>query len=186
MPRRPVWLIAIALGIGGLPGTGTAERAWVKDEVRLNIRAGPGVEFKIHRAVKTGDSFEVLSRTEGWTEVRGRDALQGWIPAGYLQAEAPARIRLERHEADTAKLRSDHSRVSTEVETLRTENRELSQTSTALQSRLETIEKENTELRAGARWPEWITGASILVVGGLLGIIVHATTTRRQTRRIRL
>jgi len=186
MSRHLALLIAIALGIASAPGTSLAERAWIKDEVRLNLRTGPSVEYRIVGGAQTGDSFEILSRTEGWTEVRGRDALQGWIPAGYLQAEAPARIRLERHEADTAKLRSDHSQVSTEVETLRTENQELSQTRAVLKSRLETVEKENTELRAGARWPEWITGASILVVGGLLGIIVHATTTRRRTRRIRL
>jgi len=186
MPRRLTLLIASALAITSLPVTSGAERAWIKDEVRLNIRTGPGVEYRILGTVKTGDSFEILSRSEGWTQLRGRDALQGWIPAGYLQAEAPARIRLARHEADSAELRSGHSRLSKEVDTLRTENQELSQTRATLQSRLDTIERDNTKLRAGARWPEWITGASILVVGGLLGIIVHATTTRRQTRRIRL
>ncbi|MEE2678253.1 MAG: TIGR04211 family SH3 domain-containing protein [Myxococcota bacterium] len=186
MPRTSALLIATVLVVSGLPATSLAERAWVKDEVRLNIRTGPGVEYRIRGAVKTGDSFEVLSRTEGWTEVRGRDALQGWIPAGYLQAEAPARIRLERHEADTAELRLGHSRLSEEVQTLRTENTELSETRTTLQSRLDTLEKDNMELRAGARWPEWITGASILIVGGVLGMIVHAATTRRQTRRIRI
>lgn len=186
MPRRLALLIATTLAVASLPATSGAERAWVKDEVRLNIRTGPGLEYRILGAVKTGDSFEILSRTEGWTEVRGRDALQGFIPAGYLQAAAPARIRLARHEADTADLRSSHSRLSKEVDTLRADNQELSQTRTALQSRLDTIEKENTKLRAGARWPEWITGAAILVVGGLLGIIVHATTARRQTRRVRL
>ena len=153
MPRTSALLIATVLVVSGLPATSLAERAWVKDEVRLNIRTGPGVEYRIRGAVKTGDSFEVLSRTEGWTEVRGRDALQGWIPAGYLQAEAPARIRLERHEADTAELRLGHSRLSEEVQTLRTENTELSETRTTLQSRLDTLEKDNMELRAGARCP---------------------------------
>ena len=186
MSRRLASLMAVAFGLAIVPGAGGAERAWVKDEVRLNLRSGPGVEYRIRGGVQTGDSFEVLSRTEGWTEVRNGDDLQGWIPAGYLQDEAPARIRLERYEADAETLREDHSRVSAEVETLRTQNRELSETRTMLKSRLERVEKENNELRAGARWPEWITGAAILIVGGVLGIVVHATTTRRQTRRIRL
>ena len=108
MPRTSALLIATTLALAGLPSVSLAERAWIKDEVRLNIRTGPGVEYRIRGAVKTGDSFEVLSRTEGWTEVRGRDALQGWIPAGYLQAEAPARIRLERHEAEGVLVAARH------------------------------------------------------------------------------
>ena len=56
----------------------------------------------------------------------------------------------------------------------------------ALEERAAKLDRENIELRAGARWPEWIAGGSILLVGGVLGMAVHASSARRQTRRIRL
>ena len=42
------------------------------------------------------------------------------------------------------------------------------------------------ELKAGARWPEWITGAAILASGMLVGSIVQTWASRRPRSRIRL
>jgi hypothetical protein len=41
------------------------------------------------------------------------------------------------------------------------------------------------ELRAGARWPEWIAGASILAVGMLMGAILQSANGRRARPKIR-
>jgi hypothetical protein len=45
---------------------------------------------------------------------------------------------------------------------------------------------DNLELRAGARYPEWITGASILAAGMALGAMLHRSSGRRTPKRIRL
>jgi hypothetical protein len=42
------------------------------------------------------------------------------------------------------------------------------------------------KLHAGDRYPEWITGASILAAGMLLGSVLYRASTRRQQTRIRL
>ena len=186
MLRRIALLLTAVALLASLAGAAHAERAWVKDEVRLNIRTGPGVQFRIRGVLKTGDSVEVVSRGDGWTQVRGPEVDNGWIPEGYLQAEAPARIRLERHEAETADLRQRFAAISTEVEELRGRNEELTSRETAGASEVQRLTRENLELRAGARWPEWIAGASILFVGSILGIFVHRSTTRRPSPRIRL
>jgi hypothetical protein len=55
-----------------------------------------------------------------------------------------------------------------------------------LNSRNRRLETENHRLKAGTRWPEWITGASILAVGMLMGAIFHAWTNRRSHSRVRL
>ena len=81
-----------------------AETAWVKDQVRLNLRSGPGTKYRIIEGIGTGDQIEVLTRAEGWTQVR-TETNKGWIPEGFLQPEAPAAIRLERLEAQTADVR---------------------------------------------------------------------------------
>lgn len=183
--KRRTGALVVALLLLAPAGRALAERAWVKDEVRLNVRTGPGTQFRILGGIGTGDSVEILDRGDGWTQVRGSTG-EGWIPAGFLQAEPPARIRLERFEADTAELRERFGRLSSEVEELRARNQELSAGDEERDAEIARLTRENLELRAGARWPEWIAGASILGVGGLLGIFVHWSSSRRTTRRIRL
>jgi SH3 domain protein len=186
MIRRHGLLLVLVAPLLILAQTGHAERAWIKDELRLNIRTGAGVQYRIVGVLKTGDSVEILSRGEDWTRVRAHGGMEGWIPAGYLQAEAPARIRLERHEADTSALRERFEKISAEVEELRGRNEQLSKQESSQQSEMQRLTRENLELRAGARWPEWVAGASILFVGSILGIIVHRSSTRRPGPRIRL
>ena len=179
MSRCRALLFAVLLGMIGLPAASHAEQAWIKDEVRLHKRTGPGTQYRILGPVKTGESFEVLSRAKEWTQVRDAEG-DAWIPAGYLQNEPPARVQLERYIAERAQMRGDHGTLTVEVEALRAANAELTGQVAALDETAKKFERENFELKAGARWPEWISGASILLVGGILGIIVHASTGRRQ------
>ena len=54
----------------------------MKEEIRLNIRSGPGVQFRIMGRMKTGDAVQVLERGDGWTKVRVPSLGEGWIPEG--------------------------------------------------------------------------------------------------------
>ncbi len=74
--------------------TSQAGNSWVRDEVHLNLRSGAGNEYRIIGRLKTGDTASILSRGDGWTQVRTDAGLEGWIPAGFLQANPPARIAL--------------------------------------------------------------------------------------------
>jgi len=186
MIRRLALLLVAAAALVMLAGVSHAERAWIKDELRLNIRTGPGVQYRILGVLGTGDSVEVVSRGEGWTQVRAPGGMGGWIPEGYLQAETPARILLERHEAETAELRTRFEKLSAEVVDLRSSNQQLSEQDSEQRAEIDLVTRENLELSAGARGPEWITGASILFVGAILGIIVHRSASRRPSPRIRL
>ena len=93
------------------PFPASASADYVRDQLRINMRTGPGVQFRILGVLKTGDSVEVVSRGDGWTQVRGPEVDNGWIPEGYLQTEAPARIRLERHEAETIRTAKLENRI---------------------------------------------------------------------------
>ena len=66
------------------------------------------------------------------------------------------------------------------------ENAKLNDTETEQKEELETLTRDNMELRAGARWHEWITGACLLAVGMLMGAIVQSMNGRRARPRIRL
>jgi SH3 domain protein len=166
----------------------SAETSWVKDELRLNLRSGPGNEYRIKGFIKTGDSVTVLSRREGWVQVRttSPDAEDGWVEDGFLAAEPPAAMRLEKMKTETADARGQFGSLTERVKSLETENGTLKEEDVAQKEELESLTRDNMELRAGARWPEWITGACLLAVGMLMGAIVQSMNGRRSRPRIRL
>jgi SH3 domain protein len=185
-PRRAAAFLALAAPLALLASESRAERAWVKDELRLNLRTGPGVQYRIRGAVKTGDAVEILSRGDSWTQIRVDEIGEGWIPVGYLQPTAPASLQLAQSEAEAAELRERVATLSRDATELRSANQTLSERDEGQKAEIERLVRENLKLRAGARWPEWIAGACILSVGMIIGSILHRNATRRKTSRIRL
>lgn len=175
----------VLLGIALLATTAAAERGWVKDELNLNLRSGPGTQFRILDSVKTGDQVEIIMEGDGWTQIR-KGSVEGWIPAGFLQPMPPAGMRLERSRAQAEQLEGELGRTNAKVEQLTTRNEELAQRDESQRSEIEILTRENMELKAGARWPEWVTGAGILAVGMLMGAILQSISGRRSRPRIRL
>jgi SH3 domain protein len=179
----PYVALVLALLLGSAEGW--AQTVWVKDEVRLNVRTGPGTEFRIVSSIGTGDSVRIVERAESWTKVRMEDGSQGWVPGGFLQTEPPARVILEQQQSGSQELSDRLQALSEEVETLRAQNQQLSANEAGRSAEIERLTRENMSLRAGARYPEYIAGASILIVGGILGAWLRGAT-RRQSPRIRL
>ena len=191
MRRRFLFGLGLAALLFLLPASGlTADRGWVRGEIRLNIRTGPGTEFKIVGVAKTGDALDVLQREEGWTRIRvvGPNAKirEGWIPEGYLNPTPPPTLRLAQAEERVADLSARFEALQQEAEALRQETATLSTTNSAQKTELDQVTQENMRLHAGDRYPEWITGASILAAGMLLGSLIYRSSTRRQQTRIRL
>ncbi len=163
-----------------------AENAWVKDDLRLNLRTGPGTEFRIIGVMKTGDAAAIMARSDGWTQVRVSELGEGWIPAGYLQPEPPARIGLAQREVEVETLRQQLEELTQEAEELRQANTGLASQETARSAELARLTRENLAFRAGARWPEWFAGAGILGTGMIVGAIMSRATGRRRPARVRL
>jgi SH3 domain protein len=187
MRRLRAWSVAIGSSlIALLVSPVDASAAWVKDEVNLQIRTGAGSQFRITGRIKTGDTVDIIGKGEGWTNVRTGEGLEGWVPAGFLQAEPPARVALERVEREASKLRNEVERLTGQTDTLRSSNEDLSGRDEGQRSEMDRLTRENYELRAGARWPEWITGGGIVLVGMALGMILSRSSGRRRQPRIRL
>jgi SH3 domain protein len=163
-----------------------AEPAWVSGEVRLNLRSGPGNQYRILGVLKTGDSLQVLERSEKWTKVRTAAGEDGWIPGGYLNPQPPPTIRLEELEAEVAKLRSVLDSSEAEASGLRQRSEELSANDSEQKAEIERLTKENYRLHAGERWAEWITGALVLSTGMALGALLSRISSRRGRQRLRL
>ena len=128
----------------------SANTGWVKGEIRLNLRAGAGTQFKILGGVKTGDEVVVLATRESWTRVQTGDGKIGWIPAGYLETEPPPVLRLQQLEGETATLRSQLEELRAETADLRETNATLTSNDSGQREEIEALKIENFELRAGA------------------------------------
>ena len=112
-----------------------AARRYVRDEIRINMRAGPGNQYKILKVLTSGDMVDQVGGVEGWHNVSLADGEQGWVPGGYLVAEPPASVAVPRLQADldkaNAKIGELEQKLETqaeaikEVEDLRSENQKL-------------------------------------------------------------
>jgi SH3 domain protein len=164
----------------------TAESAWVRGEVRLNLRSGPGNQYRILGVVKTGDSLKVMQRGEDWTQIRTAAGDEGWIPGGYLDAQPPPTLRLEELEVEVGNLRDALEKAETETSSLRHRSEKLTANDSEQVTEIERLTKENYRLRAGERWAEWITGALVLSTGMALGALLSRISSRRHRQRLRL
>jgi SH3 domain protein len=170
-----------------LAAPAAAEPAWVKDELRVNLRTGPGVKYRILGALETGDAVTILARNEDWTQVLPEELPQGWIPAGYLEATPPAHVALAEREAENDALKKRLAAVTESESRFRSAHDEISSRDAAQQAEIERIRRENLELRVGTRWIEWLTGAGIVLFGMALGAIVaRGSGRRRRQQRIKL
>ena len=184
MKRRFAVAGLLAIGLCAAVAA-SAENAWVRG-APLNLRSGPGTQYRILAAAQPGERMQILKRGNGWTQVRTGEGKAGWIAAGYLDAKAPPAIRLAELEAEAEKLRGSLSTTTEEASRLRESNNSLSSTDTGQRGEIEQLTKENYKLRAGTRSAEWLTGALILGMGMVLGAILHSFSGRRRTQRLRL
>lgn len=73
---------------------------YVTDELWLQLRTGPSSEYRIIKAIKTGDRLDELSTNEesGYSKVRTKEGVEGWVLTRFLEKAPIARIRLARAE----------------------------------------------------------------------------------------
>ena len=186
----PVRLGALAVAAALLFTLGVAQPAsagaWVKGDVLLNIRTGPGVDNRPVGSITTGDPVEVLEQADGWTRVRSEKAGEGWIPAGFLQDAPPALVKLQQIESEAAQLRRRVEELSAEAEKLRADHAQVATRDTEQAREIQRLTEENAALQSDVIWPVMITGASILFAGGLIGAWMRGSAGRKPATRVRL
>jgi len=185
--RCGLWVMTTTL-LATLPAAVShAQNAWVADrEVNLTLRTGAGTQYRIIGGIKTGDAVTILTRGDGWTQVRIADGKEGWVSEGFLQPNPPARVALSKLEEAAESLRDQIEMLSKETAGLRGANDKLTDNDSGQRLEIDRLTRENYELRAGARWPEWITGGVIVLVGLALGALLGRNAGRRRQQRIRL
>jgi SH3 domain protein len=83
-----------------------ADTAYVSDKLVVGVYATATTEGERIAQLATGDTVEVESREQDFTQVRLADGREGWIKNSYLSADPPAAGKIPALQAELQKLRA--------------------------------------------------------------------------------
>jgi uncharacterized protein YgiM (DUF1202 family) len=178
-------LAATLVTLAALAVSASAEKAWVRG-ASLNLRSGAGREQSVLGSLAPGEPVEVIGESGEWLEVRREDGSEGYIAARYVSRDAPPEARIHELEGEVERLRDELAGAAREADDARQRGEEAAGLHAERAAEIERMRRENEALRAGARWPEWITGALILSTGMALGAALRGVSGRRRQARLRL
>ncbi len=85
-----------------------AEKRYVSDVLIINLRTGPGNDFRILKGLKSGTHLEFIEANaeKKFTKVKTDKGLEGWVPTRFMLKEPIAfeRLILAQRELDKTKL----------------------------------------------------------------------------------
>lgn len=97
-----------------LPGILHAQQArYISDELALDMRSGPGNQYRILQMVPAGARVQVLGQDDGWTQVRLPGGQEGWVLTRFLSSTPSARSRLEEAEETLRDTREENETLAT-------------------------------------------------------------------------
>ena len=147
-------------------GASRASADYIGGDVRVYLRAGPGLEFRILKILGMGAPAQKLSRAGEWVQVRV-EGVEGWIPAGDLSDEEPANVALPKLRE---KLVAAEARASELGQKLSQQTAQLEELA-SIKERNRVLEDDASRANATARWKSLATGAGITLVGILIGLL---------------
>ncbi|MBD2859127.1 TIGR04211 family SH3 domain-containing protein [Spongiibacter sp. KMU-158] len=148
MNRLTSWryfYLALCLPLFPLAGSAQAqssETRFITDQIHVPLRVGAGTKYRIvHRGLPSGTQLELIETDEdnGFSRVKTRSGLEGWLPSQYLSNQPGARNQLE---AATAKL----ERLQTSNQQLREELGDTSQSNSENSALISSLKEENARL----------------------------------------
>ncbi|HTO55458.1 MAG TPA: SH3 domain-containing protein [Myxococcota bacterium] len=159
---------AAIVGLAACLCAATPARAdYLGGELRIAVRAGPGLEFKVLRTLPAGASAQKLQAAGEWVQVRISGELDGWIPIANLTNEEPPSVALPRVKD---KLTAAESKVSELEKKVGDQTAALEELAT-LKERNRVLEDDASRANATARWKSLAAGAGIILVGMLVGLL---------------
>ncbi len=181
MRMRGLTIISTLLIAGAALSVAAQERAYVRDEIRVNMRAGPGLQFRILRVLTSGEVVRRLAERDDWVQVAIPGGPDGWIESGYITTQVPPSVVLPQ-------VQDQLTHAEARVREL--ERKLTSQTAAIveleeLRARNEGLEASNADLEFSSGWQDMAAGAGIILVGMVIGLL-GSRGTSRGGRKIKL
>jgi SH3 domain protein len=131
--KRALLCVALLLLHAGIAAA-AEKTVYVIDQITITLRAGQGTQHQILRTLPSGSPLQILSMNEetGYTHVRTKDGVEGWVLSQYLIDEPTSKIKLTAAEQKLARTDAEKKELESAIETLRKEREAWEQEKTAL------------------------------------------------------
>lgn len=184
--RLQMLIVSILLVLFSAQALAQEATRYISEELEVGVRTGKTLQNRIIRTARGGEQVTVVQQdNDGYSMVRFANGTEGWILTRYLQNQPHSRDRLAEVEAELAEIRSGSDDQASRVAQLLDERRVLESERDSLQSRIETLETELTELRDVASRPQEIRAQNSQLREALLESQNSADDFRRQVEVLR-
>lgn len=185
MPRSILFLLIwSSIGIS-VSNQVLAQEVYVKDSLRVGVRAEPGNSSVPFSVVTTGMKLSILEREGDFIKVRLPSGTEGWIKGTYVSDEPPAILKLEqvqqKLQALESRLKQQEQRAKASDlnnKSLNTEIEQLKQANAELQVQLQNEIETNSSGGLSYLWK-----IILYICFAIAGFAVGATWYRKQTMR---
>lgn len=120
------------------------EKRYVSDQLWLQMRSGPGNEFRIIKTLSSGSHLIYLEMTEDkkYTKVKNDKGTEGWVLTQFLVNEPVAKEKLILSERKLNKVQAELDTLKQQTEELAKETSTLSGDRSSLSREKKALEKE--------------------------------------------
>jgi len=129
----------------------SAETMYVNDTIRITVRSGPGIDFKVMGEAESGQAMDVREAREGWSRVVLPDGREGWVLARFLTANQPKEVQLKALRKSYDALTAEKDALVRENERMKEENRQLGLLSDENRRSLETMSNAYETLKTESK-----------------------------------
>lgn len=165
-----------------LPILAAAETAYVTDTLQLGLHRAEDTSDRPFRSLDSGQEVEILSRTTYYANVQLPDGTQGYVKAGFLVSDKPAKLIVEetiverdRIAKELEEARRAFAAPAATIDALRQEAADLQARLTVAEAQAAELQEDNDDLRRRQEqykysMPlQWVAGATgVCLIGGLL------------------
>jgi SH3 domain protein len=112
MRRGVAVFLVIACAVLVVPAASLhAKTMYVRDWIVVTIRAVPLDTSQSLGTVQTNDVVEVLEEVEGWSRIRSKTGVEGWVAGRFLSATPPKNLYAKQLEAKLKALQEENMRL---------------------------------------------------------------------------
>lgn len=120
------------------------EKRYVSDQLWLQMRSGPGNEFRILKTLSSGTHLIYLEMTENkkYTKVKNDKGIEGWVLTQFLVNEPVAKEKLILAERELSKVQAELNTLKEKTSALTKEKSTLTGDRSSLSREKKSLEKE--------------------------------------------
>ncbi|KZZ49633.1 hypothetical protein A3759_17410 [Thalassolituus sp. HI0120] len=144
---KKILLASVAL-LFAMTAQAAVEKRYVADSLWLQLRSGPGNEFRILKALRSGEHLIFIEEDleKKYTKVKTSKGLEGWVLTRFLVNEPIAKEKLilanremDKIKAELVTLKTQKSELETQVESLKSDRSGLNRSQGKLEKELKRI-----------------------------------------------